>query len=201
MSDARRYAPATERNRVPIFEALIRFLPPGGEVLEIASGTGEHVAWMAGRLPTHTFQPSDPDPDHRASISAWIAHAGVTNVQAPLALDAMDERWSLATTPAVVLCINMIHIAPWPATPGLMRLASRALPVGGSLFLYGPFKRNGVHTAPSNAAFDESLQARNAAWGVRDLETVVEAAADTGFGLVDTIEMPANNLSVVFRRH
>ena len=200
MSDTRRFAPATVRNRGPILEVLRGVLPAQGSVLEIASGTGEHVVWLAGQLPALTFQPSDPDADNRASIAAWIAASGVTNVNAPLALDATDDRWAIADEPSAVLCINMIHIAPWPAIPGLMRNAAAVLPPGGVLYLYGPFKLGGMHTAPSNADFDESLRARDPAWGVRDLETVVETARVAGLVLADTVAMPANNLSVVFRR-
>jgi SAM-dependent methyltransferase len=200
VSDARRFAPATERNRGPILEVLRGVLPAQGSVLEIASGTGEHVVWLAGQLPLLTFQPSDPDADNRASIAAWIAAAGVTNVSAPLALDATDDRWAIANEPSAVLCINMIHIAPWSATLGLMRNAAAVLPPGGVLYLYGPFKRGGMHTAPSNADFDESLRSRNSAWAVRDLETVVETARVAGLTLADTVAMPANNLSVIFRR-
>jgi Protein of unknown function (DUF938) len=201
VSDARRFAPATERNRGPILEVLRGVLPAQGCVLEIASGTGEHAVWLAGQLPALTFQPSDPDADNRTSIAAWIAAAGVTNVNAPLALDATDDRWVIASESSAVLCINMIHIAPWSATLGLMRNAAAVLPPGGVLYLYGPFKRGGMHTAPSNAEFDAGLRARDPAWGVRDLETVVETARMAGLTLADTVAMPANNLSVVFRRH
>ncbi len=200
MTDPRRYAPATERNRDPILEVLRGILPARGHVLEIASGTGEHVVWLAQRLPTLTFQPSDPDPANRASIAAWIAHEGTSNASAPLALDATDAHWSIPTVPDAILCINMIHIAPWAATLGLMRNAAAALPRGGLLYLYGPYKRGGAHTAPSNVEFDENLRARDPAWGVRDLEVVVETAGNAGLALAETVAMPANNLSVVFRR-
>lgn len=200
MTDARRFAPATERNRGPILEVLRGVLPERGHVLEIGSGTGEHVVWLAGQLPALTFQPSDPDAVNRTSIAAWIAHAGVTNVKAPVALDAKDDRWSIANPPDAILCINMIHIAPWTATSGLMRNAATTLLPGGVLYLYGPFKRGGAHTAPSNAEFDENLRARNPAWGVRDLEVVIETAANAGLTLADTVAMPANNFSVILRR-
>lgn len=200
MSDARRFAPATERNRGPILEVLRQWLPASGNVLEIASGTGEHVVHFAAALRQLTFQPSDPDPLNRDSIGAWIRHAGLTNVRAPLAVDATAAQWSLPDVPAAVLCINMIHIAPWAATLGLLRNAGAELSAGGMLYLYGAFKRGGAHTAPSNAAFDESLRARDPGWGVRDLEAVIEAADSAGFSLAHTVSMPANNLSVVLRR-
>lgn len=200
MTDARRFAPATERNRGPILEVLRGRLPAEGLVLEIASGTGEHVVHFAAALPRLAFQPSDPDPDNRASIVAWIGHSGVANVRAPIDLDAAAPRWTIDPRPAAILCINMVHISPWTATLGLMRNAGVALPSGGTLYLYGAFKRGGVHTAPSNVAFDEGLRARNPEWGVRDLEAVIEVAATAGLVLADTIEMPANNLSIVLRR-
>ena len=200
MTDARRFAPATERNRGPILEVLRGRLPAEGLVLEIASGTGEHVVHFAAALPQLAFQPSDPDPDNRASIVAWIGHSGVANVRAPIDLDAAAARWTIDPRPAAILCINMVHISPWTATLGLMRNAGVALPSGGTLYLYGAFKRGGVHTAPSNVAFDEGLRARNPEWGVRDLEAVIEVAATAGLVLADTIEMPANNLSIVLRR-
>jgi SAM-dependent methyltransferase len=202
--DARLFAPATQRNREPILAVLRRCLPARGTVLEVASGTGEHCAWFAAGLPQLVFQPSDPDAAQRASIAAWAAAAGVRNVLAPLALDVRQPGWeasaAIARPVAAVLCINMIHIAEWPATLGMMRGAAQLLDPGGVLYLYGPYRRGGRHTAPSNAAFDQSLRATNPAWGVRDLEAVVAAAAERGLTLVETVEMPANNLSVVFRR-
>lgn len=200
MSDARRFAPATERNRGPILEVLRQWLPASGNVLEIASGTGEHVVHFGAALRQLMFQPSDPDPLNRDSIVARIRHTGLTNVRAPLAVDATAAQWSLPDAPTAVLCINMIHIAPWAATLGLLRNAGATLSGGGILYLYGAFKRGGAHTAPSNAAFDESLRARDPAWGVRDLEAVIEAADSAGLSLADTASMPANNLSVVLRR-
>jgi len=200
VTDARRFAPATERNRGPILDVLRGVLPARGHVLEIASGTGEHAVWLAAQMPALTFQPSDPDAVNRTSIAAWIAQGGVTNVKAPVALDAKDDRWLLADVPDAILCINMIHIAPWTATSGLMRNAATTLSPGGVLYLYGPFKRGSAHTAPSNAEFDQNLRARNPAWGVRDLEAVIQTASNAGLLLTDTIAMPANNLSVIFRR-
>ncbi|MBV1796318.1 DUF938 domain-containing protein [Siccirubricoccus sp. G192] len=196
--DARRHAPAALRNRAAILAVLARHLPPRGSVLEVASGTGEHVAHFAAALPGLVFQPSDPDAAARTSIDAWARQAGLPNLRPALALDAA------ATWPpglhAAVLCINMIHIAPWAATLGLMRGAAGVLPPGGVLMLYGPYRREGRHTAPSNAEFDRDLRARDPAWGVRDLEAVAAAASAQGFGPPVVEPMPANNLSLVFRR-
>jgi SAM-dependent methyltransferase len=196
-TDARRFAPAAARNREPILDVLRAHLPASGTALEIASGSGEHAVAFAAAFPTLVWQPSDPDPANRASIAAWIAAAGTPNLLPPIDLDATAEIWPLATADAVV-CINMIHIAPWAACLGLLRGAARLLAPGGLLYLYGPFKRDGAHTAPSNAAFDESLRARDPAWGVRDLDEVREAAE--GFAPPTVVAMPANNLSVLFRR-
>jgi SAM-dependent methyltransferase len=199
--DARQYAPAAARNRDPIWSALQPSLPEAGLVLEVASGSGEHAVHFAHRAaPGLVFQPSDPDPEARASIDAWTVATRLANIRPALALDATSETWPIAQAD-VVLCFNMIHIAPWEACIGLVRGAARVLPAGGLLFLYGPFKREGRHTAPSNAAFDRDfLQARNPAWGVRDLEAVAALAAGQGFGAPAIVEMPANNLSVSFRR-
>jgi len=196
-ADARRFAPAAARNREPILDVLRAHLPASGTALEIASGSGEHAVAFAAAFPSMVWQPSDPDPANRASIAAWIAAAGTPNLLPPIDLDATTEIWPLATADAVV-CINMIHIAPWAACLGLMRGAARLLAPGGLLYLYGPFRRFGAHTAPSNAAFDESLRARDPAWGVRDLDEVREAAE--GFAPPTVVAMPANNLSVLFRR-
>jgi len=202
--DPRLSSPAARRNRDPILAVLRRMLPAQGAVLELASGSGEHAVWLAAHLPGLLFQPSDPDPASRASISAWIAHEGLPNVRAPLALDAADEDWTLPADIAerlvAILCINMTHVAPWQATLGLLRGAGRMLHSGGVLYLYGPYKREGRHTAPSNAAFDASLRARDPAWGVRDLEDVVAAAGRAGLALASVEEMPANNLSAIFRK-
>ncbi len=198
MSDARQYAPATQRNRDVILDVLRPVLPAGGLVLEVASGTGEHVVHLAGALPGLAFQPTDPNPDALASIEAWTAAAGVTNVRRPLRLDATAKDWPVTAADAV-LCINMIHIAPWAAAVGLFAGAARILAPGAPLYLYGPYRRGGAHTAPSNEAFDQSLQARDPAWGVRDLEAVIALAAPD-FAGPDIVEMPANNLSLVFRR-
>ena len=196
MSAAERLdAPATGRNREPILAVLRRVLPAEGLVLEVASGTGQHAAWFGAALPGLVWQPTDRDPTHRASIAAWTE--GLPSVRPPLDLDTTRRPWPVQRADAVV-CINMIHIAPWAACLGLLEGAAELLPPGAPLVLYGPYKRGGAHTAPSNAAFDADLRARDPNWGVRDLEAVQEAAA--GFVLEEVVEMPANNLTVVFRR-
>jgi hypothetical protein len=197
--DARRSAPATQRNREPILAVLARALPAAGLVLEVASGTGEHACFFASKLPGLEWQPSDPDDGNRASIAAWRDEAALPNLRAPLALDATWERWPIERADAL-LNINMIHIAPWAACAGLMRGAARVLSPGAPLLLYGPFRRGGRHTAPSNEAFDRGLRAQNATWGVRDLDEVTRAAAAQGLALAEIVEMPSNNLSVIFRR-
>jgi hypothetical protein len=202
--DARLFASATQRNRGPILDVLRRVLPASGALLEIASGTGEHAVWLAERLPGFVYQPSDPSAEHRASISAWTAAAGLANLREPLALDVTSADWEKnARIPGdltAVLCINLVHIAPWAAALGLLRGASAALGAGRLLYLYGPYRRGGAHTASSNAAFDRSLRAQDPAWGVRDLEAVAAAADAAGFALEEVVEMPANNLSVILRR-
>ena len=195
MTDPRRFAPAASRNRDPILAILRDHLPASGLVLEVASGTGEHVLHFATALPALAFQPSDPSPEARASIDAWAA--GRPNIRPALALDATGEAWPAADA---LVCINMIHIAPWAATLGLLRGAGRCLPPGGPLILYGPYRRGGAHTGPGNIAFDADLRARDPAWGIRDLETVAETAAAHGFGPPHIIAMPADNLTLVFRR-
>jgi len=197
--DARRFAPAVARNKAAITEVLARHLPASGLVLEIASGSGEHALHFAADFPALSFQPTDPDAAALASIAAWQAEAQLPNLRAPLMLDVMADAWLVQKADAV-LCINMIHIAPWEATAALMRGAARVLPRDGILFLYGPFRQGGQHTAPSNAEFDAGLRAQDARWGVRDLEAVAEIASAAGFAAPVVEEMPANNLSVIFRR-
>jgi len=199
MTDHRQQAPAAARNRDPILAVLRGVLPRTGTVLEIASGTGEHSLHFARALPGLVFQPSDPNPEARRSIAAWVAESGLVNLRPPLALDAAAPSWPVIAADAV-LCINMIHISPWAATEGLMRGAASILPPGGPLYLYGPYRRAGVATAPSNEAFDRDLRQRDTAWGLRDLEAVAALAAAAGFSGPIITEMPANNLSVVFRR-
>ena len=195
----KREAPAVARNRDPILEVLRRHLPQKGVVLEFASGTGEHAVHFAAALPALTFQPSDPNESARASIDDWAKTRGLANVRPALALDASAGKWPVDGVTAI-LCINMIHISPWAATVGLIEGAGDKLPSGGVLFLYGPYRRGGVATAPSNEAFDADLRSRNADWGLRQLEEVEVLARRHGFGDPIVIEMPANNLSVIFRK-
>ncbi|QJE72079.1 DUF938 domain-containing protein [Aerophototrophica crusticola] len=197
--DARRFAPATLRNRQPILAVLREVLPDTGTVLEIASGSGEHAVYFAEALPGLHWQPSDADAGARASIVAWTESLGLQNVCCPLDLDASAPDWPVAEADAVV-CINMIHISPWASAEGLFAGAARLLSPGAPLVLYGPFKRGGAHTAPSNEEFDAALRAQDPRWGVRDLEVVGDLAAASGFVLDRVVEMPANNLTVVFRK-
>jgi SAM-dependent methyltransferase len=198
-SSVRRHAPATERNRDAILEILRRVFDRPGTVLEIASGTGEHAIYFAAALPHLTWQPSDRDPDLRQSIDAWAESAKLANLREAVDLDAAAESWPVEQAD-YLLCINMIHIAPPEAGEGLLRGAARVLPPGGKFVLYGPFREGGVHTAPSNERFDADLRARNPSWGVRNLDDVVAAAAARGLEHLETVRMPANNLTVVFRR-
>ncbi|MCP4328924.1 MAG: DUF938 domain-containing protein [Alphaproteobacteria bacterium] len=194
-----RHAPATARNRDAILAVLERVLPNSGLVLEIASGTGEHAVHFAAHLPTLRWQPSDPDPAAIESISAWSADAAGDNLHRPLVIDAAAETWPLSSADAVV-CSNMVHIAPWSAAEGLFAGAARILSAGSVLFLYGPFSVGGVHTAPSNEAFDRSLRRQNPAWGVRDLNDIAALGQRHRFVLAEIVDMPANNKSVVLRR-
>ena len=191
-------APAVARNRDPILAVLRRVLPAKGTVLEIASGTGEHAVHFAAALPHLTWQPTDRDSDALASIAAYRAAAQLPNLLTPLELDAAAAAWPVARADAVV-SINMIHIAPWSAAEGLMAGAGRVLARGGILYMYGPYKEDGRHTAPSNAAFDASLRAQDPRCGVRDVGEVSALAAQHGLELVERVAMPANNLSLVFR--
>lgn len=197
--DARLHAPSAVRNRAPILDVLRRHLPERGLVLEVASGSGEHVMHFAQAFPGLDFQPSDADRQAHASIDAWRAEAGLQNVRPAIALDAAAEAWPISAADAV-LCINMIHIAPWNSAAGLVRGAAALLRADCMLYLYGPFRRDGAHTAPSNAAFDRSLRMQNPDWGVRDLEAVAALAASHGFAAPIVEAMPANNLSLIFRK-
>lgn len=197
--DARRHAPATARNRDAILAALRDALPSSGLVLEVASGSGEHVVHFAGALPSLAWQPTDPDPAAIASIAAWTAHANLPNIRPPLILNASLPDWPVLAADAI-LCINMTHISPWAATVGLFTQGARLLRKGAPLILYGPYFREGCETAPSNLAFDESLRARNGEWGIRWLEDVTALAQGQGFALKAVHEMPANNLTLVYRR-
>lgn len=198
-ADAREHAPATARNRDAILEILRRILPKRGRVLEVGSGTGEHAAYFAMALPDLSWQPSDPDPALRASIAAWTADCQATNIAPPLDIDATWDDWPIAAADAIV-CINMVHIAPWEATEGLIAGAARLLATGAPLYLYGPYRVDGRHTAPSNAEFDAMLRRQDPEWGVRDIGDVASLADRFGFRLEETVAMPANNLSAVFRR-
>ena len=193
-------SPAAARNREPILSVLKAHMPARGRVLEIAAGSGEHAAAFAGALPGLEWTPSDPSAEARASIAAWAEAAALGNMAPPLALDVLDESSWPEGPFASLVCINMIHISPWAATEGLMRLARRVLPVGGLLATYGPYREAEVPLAPSNAAFDESLKARDPAWGLRDRDEVATAAKAEGLALTRRVEMPANNLMLLFRR-
>lgn len=194
-----RHAPAALRNRGPILDVLAPALPDNGLVLEIASGSGEHVVHFAHAVPGLRWQPSDPDAEARASIAAWVAAEGLRNVLDPLDLNVCDRPWPVGGVTAIV-CINMVHISPWDATIALLSEAGRLLPPDGLLYLYGPYKQAAVPTAPGNVAFDAELRQRNPQWGVRNLEDVEDVANASGLMLGDVIAMPANNLSVLFRR-
>jgi SAM-dependent methyltransferase len=193
------YAAAAERNRDPILEVLRRVLPTTGLVLEIASGTGQHVVHFARALPALRWQPSDASPAHLESIAAWTAASGADNVAPPVRLDVEREPWPVAHTDAIVN-INMIHIAPWSAAEALFRGAARRLPPAGVLYLYGPFKRGGAHTAESNQRFDERLRGEDPRWGVRDVDELAALATSAGFEPAELVAMPANNFSLVYRR-
>jgi len=195
---AKLHAPATLRNRDAILAVLREALPSSGLVLEVASGSGEHAAYFAAALPHLNWQPSDPDPSALASIDAWRVEAALSNLLPPVMLDAAAP-WP-ASKADVILCINMTHISPWIATLGLMEGAGKMLPAGGLLYLYGPFIRDDVETAPSNLAFDASLKARDPRWGLRRVADVKAAAEAQGLRLDRLIEMPANNLSLLFRK-
>jgi SAM-dependent methyltransferase len=199
MSQAARIAPAAARNREPILRVLSDHLPPSALVLEIASGTGEHAVWFSRALSTVTWQPTDRDPEALESIAAWRDTAGLPNVLPPLYLDAAAAIWPVTKADAVV-AINMVHIVPWTAAEGLIAGAGRVLSPDGLLFLYGPFREGSVHTQASNAAFDRDLRARNPSWGVRDLDEIAALASEHGLTALERIEMPANNLSLIFRR-
>ncbi|WP_456268884.1 class I SAM-dependent methyltransferase [Kushneria sp. AK178] len=204
-ADGRQSSPAAQRNRGPLLDVLKTHLAPGARVLEIASGSGEHIMHFARELPANDFTPSDMHPGALTSIRAWREalqrEAPDARLHPPLALDVGHDPWPLNDRFDVMLCFNMIHIAPWQATLDLFDGAAQHLTPQGWLLLYGPFSRNGVHHAESNAAFHQSLQARDSRWGVRDLEQeVLPAARDAGLALADIIEMPANNLCVRLSR-
>lgn len=196
--DERETAPSAERNKQPILEVLARVLPARGNVLEIGSGTGQHVAHFARALPGLVFQPGEMDEGRHASIAAWVRHEELANVKPPLAFDLARLPWPVREADAIV-CINVIHISPWEATLGLMRGAGELLPPGGVLVTYGPYRRGGAHTAPSNETFDAWLKERDPRWGVRDMEEVAALAKEAGLELEEVVPMPANNFTLVFR--
>jgi hypothetical protein len=197
--DPRRSAPHVARNAEPIAGVLRGVLPERGLALEVASGTGEHALHFAGAFPRILWQPSDPEPAAVRSIEAWRGEAGLSNLLPAIPLDARAAAWPVPRADAI-LCINMIHISPWAATAGLMLGAARLLDAGAPLYLYGAYRRAGVETAPSNESFDASLRARNPDWGLRDLDDVVAEAEKNCFRLETVIDMPANNISIVFRK-
>ncbi len=201
VADLRQFSPSTARNREPILAVLARILPARARVLELASGGGEHAAFFAAALPGVIWQPSDPDADARASIAAWTAAQGLSNVLPPRAIDVREDRWDGDTVYDAMVAINMIHISPWEATLGLMAGAGRLLRDGGVLYIYGPYKRDGRHTAPSNESFDAWLKTLDSAFGVRDVADVESAARAQELTLQEIVEMPANNLSLVFVRN
>jgi len=197
--DARETAPSPERNKQPILEVLARVLPPHGLVLEIGSGTGQHVAHFAKALPALSFQPSEIDVECHPSIEAWAAAGSLSNVKPPLAIDVTKRPWPLFAADAVV-CINVIHISPWETTLALMAGAGMILPAAGVLVTYCPYMRGGAHTSQSNEAFDASLRERNPLWGVRDIDRVAEVAGNEGLALEEAVPMPANNFTLVWRK-
>jgi SAM-dependent methyltransferase len=193
----KRYAPATLRNRDAIVDVLRTVLPEHGLVLEIASGSGEHAVHFARNFPALDWQPSDPDPVAIASIAAWSGEAGLANVRPPVRIDAAGGGW-LVTQADAILCINMAHIAPWAATLGLFREAAGTLGPGAPLILYGPYVEAGVETALSNVAFDGSLKERDPEWGLRDVADMDAVAVEFGFARMGRVEMPANNLMLIY---
>ena len=203
--DQRLYFPATERNRGPIGDLLSLLLPRSGTVLELASGSGEHAVCFQQRFPDLCWQASDPDPDHRSSINAWIQHQGLGRVMpAALNLDVEERPWPLPRDIhkelKAVVCINLLHISPASCTDAVLEESALLLPSGAPLVIYGPFMRDGSHTSASNAAFDASLRQRNPQWGLRELNQVAAMATKAGFKLDDVVSMPANNLTLVLRR-
>jgi SAM-dependent methyltransferase len=201
-ADQRMFSPSAARNAEPILTVLKGLFPAHGTVLEIGCGTGEHAVYFATAMPTLTWLPTDPDPASRASTASWIGFRGLRNVLAPVDVDASSPVWGVEKLVPfdAMLSINMIHIAPWAATTGLLSGAGRLLRGGGLLCLYGPFLHNGTYNAPSNADFDQSLKARNPAWGLRDIADLERTALASGLRLGETVAMPTNNMLLVFRR-
>ena len=201
-ADQRMFSPSAARNAEPILKVLKGLLPAHGTVLEIGCGTGEHAVCFAAAMPTLTWLPTDPDPASRASTTSWIGFRGLSNVLAPIDVDASSPIWGVEKLAPfdAMLSINMVHIAPWAATTGLFAGAGRLLRVGGLLYIYGPFLHNGAYNAPSNAAFDQSLKASNPAWGLSDIADLERTALASGLRLSETVPMPANNTPLGFRR-
>ncbi len=201
-NDGRLKSPSAARNRDPILEVLRTLFEAEARVLEIGSGSGEHAVFFAEALPRVTWIPSDPDAEAIRSVVTWTSATGATNVELPLQLDVRDPTWPVEELRPIdaIVSINMIHIAPWSATLGLLRGAARVLEDGGLLFLYGPFRRGGTHTAPSNARFDQWLKERDPSYGVRDLDDISREAEAVGLGIEREVEMPANNLSLILRQ-
>lgn len=195
----KRHAPATARNSGPLAEVLAQELPDSGLVLEIASGSGEHAVFMARRFPQLAWQPSDRDPEALASVDAWAEETGASNLRPAVALDASAEDWPVEAADAIV-CVNMVHISPWRATEGLFAGAGRILTEGAPLILYGPYLEDDVPTAQSNLDFDASLRARDPRWGLRRVADLDALAAGEGFGRTARHTMPANNLTLVYRK-
>ncbi len=198
-SMAKSFAPAAERNREPILEVLRRVLPRSGLVLEVASGTGQHAAYFSHHLHALRWQPSDTSAEALRSIEAWVHEEARSNLLPPLELDVRSNEWPVRSADALV-CINMIHIAPWETSVALFSGARKLLLAGAPLVTYGPYRLHGRHTAPSNAAFDESLRSRNPLWGIRDVDELSELALRTGLELEERVDMPANNMVLVWRR-
>ena len=196
---SKRSAPAAQRNREPIADVLRNWLPPSGLVLEIASGTGEHAAHFARAFPSVEWQPSDVEPLALASIEEWRKDLGLPNLRPPIELDASSPHWPVESAEAV-LSINMVHISPWASALGLIAGSARILPKGGALILYGPWRKEGVETVPSNFAFDSDLKRRNPEWGLRLVEDFAAAAGEAGFALESLRDMPANNLMLLLRK-
>ena len=204
VQDFRQYAPATQRNRQPILDVLTTYLPSGGNILEVASGTGEHASFFAPHFAPRLWFPSDPQPLHRLSIDSWRAHCPAANLQPALDLDVQIPHWEaplLDQDITSLIAINLIHIAPWSAWEGLIRGAAQLLPKDGILYLYGPYRERHKPLAPSNEAFDQSLKSRHPDWGLRELETVVSSAVAQGFTNPAVLPMPANNLSVILQKN
>jgi SAM-dependent methyltransferase len=207
-ADGRLDAPAFHRNQQAIRDVLAHFLGgKSGDIVEVGSGTGQHIVEFARQFPDITWWPSDFNENHLQSIEAWRVHSGLPNIQPPRRIDVSDPAWRDAVRQEggpsellAVFCANVIHIAPWQVAEGLIAGAGRYLRPGGMALIYGPFKRDGRHTAPSNEAFDQSLRERDPAWGVRDVEAVAKLADRAGLSLIDIAEMPANNLTLVFGR-